>query len=270
MSLKDILVHIDNRPTCTSRLEVAIKLAKQHGSLLAGIYVVPRPHYLADMRDLHRQEDEARVLFEGMTSAAGIETEWITVDSYQSGLNVSQAINLYSHYRDMLIISQTDSSAPDPTIPDNLPEKAVLGSGRPVLIVPYAGTFPQDFKIILQAWRGGPESARALNDAMPLLAMAEEVKVITVQGKDGDEIYQSHEADICHHMSRYELPGLSCEKRISGPLSVGDLLLNRCADVGADLLVMGATMQSRRGFQTLGDTGRHLLQHMTVPVLMSH
>jgi nucleotide-binding universal stress UspA family protein len=48
------------------------------------------------------------------------------------------------------------------------------------------------------------------------------------------------------------------------------MLLNRCADEGIDLLVMGAFAQSRRGQQTLGDVGRYLLEFMTVPVLMSH
>ncbi len=269
MNFKDILIHIDNRPTCTARLEIAVGLAKQHGARLTGLYVVPRPHYLGDMRDLHRQEDKAKELYDQATQAAGLEAEWITVDCYQSGLNVPQAVNLYSHYRDLLIISQTDPSAPDPTIPDNLPETAVLGCGRPVLIVPYVGTYSANFDVILQAWRGGPESARSMHDALPLLRKASRVNVITVQGKDGDEVYQSHQADICHHMARYELP-ITCEKRVSGNLSVGDLLLNRAADSGANLLVMGATMQSRRGFQTLGDTGRHLLKHMTLPVLMSH
>ncbi|RLB75355.1 MAG: universal stress protein, partial [Deltaproteobacteria bacterium] len=45
---------------------------------------------------------------------------------------------------------------------------------------------------------------------------------------------------------------------------------NRCAEFGADLLVMGATSRSRRGHQILGETGQHLLKYMTAPVLMSH
>ena len=70
-------------------------------------------------------------------------------------------------------------------------------------------------------------------------------------------------------MARYQLP-LACENRIIGDLSIGDMLLNRCAEFGADLLVMGATSRSRRGHQTLGETGQHLLKYMTAPVLMSH
>ena len=53
-------------------------------------------------------------------------------------------------------------------------------------------------------------------------------------------------------------------------VSIGDMLLNRCADEGIDLMVLGAFSQFRRGNQILGDVGRYLLQSMTVPVLMSH
>ncbi|MCW8859700.1 MAG: universal stress protein [Deltaproteobacteria bacterium] len=269
MNLKDILVHIDHRPTCISRLEVATRLARQQQSQLTGIYVMPHPHFVAHQPDRQSQAEEARKTFNQAVEEAGVPGDWICVDSLKSGLDVSNAVNIHAHYRDLLVVSQTDEENPERTIPNNLPETAVLGSGRPVLVVPYAGRFQHDLSRILLAWRGGPESARALHDAMPVLRKAEQVKVITVQGREGDEAYLSHEADICEHMSRYQLP-VSCEKRIVGDLSVGDMLLNRCAEFGADLLVMGATCQSSRGWQTLGETGRHLLKYMTAPVLMSH
>ena len=167
------------------------------------------------------------------------------------------------------MVSQTDYEVTDRTIPPDLPEKAVLGSGRPVLVVPYAGEFNQVGKQVMLAWRGGPESSRALHDALPLLRRAKHVQVMTLQGQHGDEAFEKHEADICEHLAKYELP-LACEKHVTGSLSVGDMLLNRCADEGIDLLVMGAFAQSRRGHQTLGEVGRYLLQCMTVPVLMSH
>lgn len=269
MNLKDILVHIDNRETCDSRLDVAIGLATQQQSQLTGIYVIPHPHFVAHQHNSQELADAAEQRFKQASGAAGVASTWICVNSLKSELNVPNALNLHAHYRDLLIVSQTDEEAPDRTIPDNLPEKAVLGSGRPVLIVPYAGEFKHQYKRVLMAWRGGPESSRALHDAMPILRKADQIKVITVQGREGDEAYLSHEADICKHMARYQLP-LICEKRLSGNLSVGDMLLNGCADFGADLLVMGATSQSRRGYQTLGETGRHLLKYMTAPVLMSH
>ncbi|MEA3362978.1 MAG: universal stress protein [Thermodesulfobacteriota bacterium] len=269
MNLKDILVHIDNRSTCGSRLEAAIQLAKQQQAQLTGIYVIPHPHFVAHSTDTKNQAVQAEQDFRNKADAAGLNSDWICIDSQKSGLNISEILNIHAHYRDLLVVSQTDEESPDRAIPDNLPEKAVLGSGRPVLIIPYAGEFDHDYKQILLAWRGGPESARALHDAMPILRTAKGIKVITIQGREGDEEYQSHEADICDHMSRYQLQ-LTCEKRISGDLKVGDMLLNRCADTGTNLLVMGATSQSRRGYQTLGKTGSYMLKTMTVPVLMSH
>lgn len=269
MNLKDILVHIDNRPTCNSRLEVAIQLARQQQAQLTGIYVIPHPHFVAHQQNSLELAEKAQQRFKQAADAAGLSSEWICIDSHRSGLDIPTALNLHAHYRDLLVVSQTDEEAPDQAIPNNLPEKAILGSGRPVLVVPYAGRFDHDFKRVLLAWRGGPESSRALHDSMPVLRKVKQVKVVTVQGRGGDEAYTSHEADICKHMSRYQLP-LSCEKRIIGDLSVGDMLLNSCADYGIDLLVMGATSQSRRGYQTLGETGQHLLKYMTAPVLMSH
>ena len=118
-------------------------------------------------------------------------------------------------------------------------------------------------------WRGGPESSRAMHDSMPLLRAAESVHVISIQGYGGDEAYESHNADICSHLRRYEINAIA-EKHVTAGLSIGDLLLNRCADEGIDLMVFGAFSQFRRGNQILGDVGRYLLQSMTVPVLMSH
>ena len=53
-------------------------------------------------------------------------------------------------------------------------------------------------------------------------------------------------------------------------ISVGDELLSRVSDLGCDLIVMGAYGRSRFREMVFGGATRHLLNHMTVPVLMSH
>jgi len=269
MNFKDILVHIDNRSTCVSRLNVAIQLALQHQARLTGLYVIPHPYYASHHVDPQQLAEEARKRFESKVAEARLKSEWVCVDSLKSGLDMAQALNLQAHYRDLLVISQTDLAAPDRTIPPDLPERAVLGAGRPVLIVPYAGEFLTLGRRVMLAWRGGPESSRAQNDALPLLRQADLVRVLSVQGPGGDESFQVHNADICRHLLHYGI-NASGEKLTTAGLSVGDLILNRCADEGIDLLVMGAFAQSRRGHQTLGEVGRYLLEFMTVPVLMSH
>ena len=53
-------------------------------------------------------------------------------------------------------------------------------------------------------------------------------------------------------------------------VGVGDAILNAASDYAADLLVIGAYGHSRMRELVLGGVTRHLLRHMTVPVLMSH
>jgi nucleotide-binding universal stress UspA family protein len=48
------------------------------------------------------------------------------------------------------------------------------------------------------------------------------------------------------------------------------VLLSRAADLGADLLVIGAYGHSRVRELLLGGATRSILQSMTLPVLMSH
>ena len=51
---------------------------------------------------------------------------------------------------------------------------------------------------------------------------------------------------------------------------IGEELLSRIADLGADLLVMGGYGHTRAREWAFGGATRSILQSMTVPVLMSH
>lgn len=268
MNAKDLLVHIDLRPTCPARLATAVKLAQQQQAKLTGLYTIP-PHRASDYEQPYKLADQAKLQFLKIAEEAGLESEWLCVDISNSSLDLVQSVNLYAHYHDLLIVSQSDPDTKSQAIPKELPEKTVLGAGRPVLVVPYACDIQTIGKRIMLVWRGGPESSRALHDSMPLLRMAKEVHVISIQGYGGDESYESHNADICKLLSRYGINAIG-EEHVTAGLSIGDMLLNRCADEGIDLMVIGAFSQFRRGDQILGEVGRYLLQSMTVPVLMSH
>jgi len=53
-------------------------------------------------------------------------------------------------------------------------------------------------------------------------------------------------------------------------VSVGDLLLSEAADLGADMIVVGAYGHSRLREFILGGASRHIHEYMTVLVFMSH
>jgi nucleotide-binding universal stress UspA family protein len=57
---------------------------------------------------------------------------------------------------------------------------------------------------------------------------------------------------------------------VSDDIGIGDMLLSRAADLGADLIVMGGYGRSRLAEIVLGGATRHIFRHMTAPVLISH
>jgi nucleotide-binding universal stress UspA family protein len=120
------------------------------------------------------------------------------------------------------------------------------------------------------AWDASREATRAVNDAIPLLASATTVTVLSVDPAIGrTEHGDVPGADIALHLARHGV-NVRVEQTVSGGIGIGDLLLSRASDLGADLLVMGAYGHSRLRELVLGGATRTMLKSMTLPVFMSH
>jgi nucleotide-binding universal stress UspA family protein len=121
---------------------------------------------------------------------------------------------------------------------------------------------------VLVAWNGTRESTRAVHDALPMLVRAHSVAVMEVNPKP-DETPRIAGADMATHLARH---GVRAEVSsiVADEIDVGDAILSRGADLGADLVVMGAYGHSRLREFAFGGVTRHVFKHMTVPVLMSH
>ena len=123
---------------------------------------------------------------------------------------------------------------------------------------------------MLVAWNSSAQAARAIHDALPLLARAKRVLIMAVHREAGGQGQDDVPgADIARHLVRH---GVAAEASPvdAGGIEVGDLLLSRAADEGADLLVMGIYGHSRLRELVLGGVSRHLFDHMTIPVFMAH
>jgi nucleotide-binding universal stress UspA family protein len=146
----------------------------------------------------------------------------------------------------------------------------VLQVGRPVLVIPCAGKFETVGRRALIAWDGSREAARALSDALPLLESSEAVTVIYVGPRETQLERAKLALDrILRHLQRHEIKA-SGEATARGEAAISDLLLSRAAEVDADMIVAGAYHHSPLREALLGGVSRELLEHMTVPVLMSH
>lgn len=270
MAIADILVHMDGSGGCSARLDVALALSCRFGARLTGLYVITHQYYQPRYGRAEKAAAAVRQLFEKKTAEAGIQAVWQCVDWSVIGVGMTEVICHHAHYADLVIVGQAGGRGADKEMSADLPERLVLGAGRPVLIVPYAGMFPVVGERVLVAWKAGRESTRAVNDALPILKQARQVDILAI---DSSETYEDDGETLCgsisDHLERHGVRA-SVERMTAGTVPVGDALLNRACDEGFDLLVMGAYAHTPQGKMALGAVARHLLDQMTLPVLMSH
>ena len=275
--LKDILVHVDSDKTCGSRLEVATKLARAHDAHLTGLYGIPQHPLPGYVKAEIRQEildaiaaghkagaEEAERVFNAACKRDGVAGEWRWSDG-----QVVEQLALHGRYADIVIVGQRDPEAFASDF-DQMPDRLILSAGRPVLVVPYVGTFPTIGKDILVAWDASRLATRAVNDSLPLLKTAKKVHLLAVNPAGGHNGHGEIPcADISLHLARHGVNAEASSIR-ADDLDVGDAILSRAADFGVDMIVMGAYGHARWRELVLGGATHHILRHMTVPALMSH
>lgn len=275
MSYKTILVHVDNSARCKQRVELAAGMAVEHGAHLIGLYFGFLPVDFPDVSRVRRQEREqlAEQMFAEVTARCGVAGEWRAPPGA-----ANQLAPVHARYADLIITGQLNHGDEETFIAEQFVERLVLITGRPVLMVPYAGlitppagAMPARFDKILLAWNASREAARAGTDALPLLTRAKQVVVMSINPKiDEQQHGDMPGADIALFFARHgvNVAVTSCPGR--NDVEAGELLLSRAADLGADLIVMGGYGHPRLEELVLGGVTRTILEAMTVPVLMSH
>lgn len=275
MAYKDILVYADGSKAAPVRLDVAAALAAKYKAHLTALHVQLAPYVPVDFgagvpaaliewqeKFMTEQAENAKEQVAAAQRRSGQEIEYRLVKGEMAPVAL-----LHARYADLAVVSQAGLTSEELTAADELPETLVMGSGRPTLIVPRYGKFASMGERVLVAWSRTRESTRAVHDALPLLTRAKAVTVMEVNpGKDDAHIAG---ADIALHLARH---GVKAEvaSTTASDIEVGDAILSRAADLGADLLVMGAYGHSRLREFAFGGVTLHILKHMTVPVLMSH
>ena len=144
----------------------------------------------------------------------------------------------------------------------------LFGSGVPLLLVPANWNKPGPIRKAIVAWDGGASAARAVRDALPLLADAEMVEVVSVLGEK-DIAAEASGADIARHLARHcrEVSVNVLPVREDG---VAATLFAHGILTRADLMVMGGYGHSRLREFVLGGVTRDTLARTDIPTLLSH
>ena len=280
MPYKTILMHCNDARRIATLLTPAVRLAETFQAHLVALSVVPPvavfsagapmgPPIIVDAHcQLYRAENPAmKAAFEDAARGRGFVAEWAEDEAQAFG--VADVVLEYARAADLVIAMQTEPDWPGTERLD-VADRLAIESGRPVLIVPNAGSHERVGDKVLVAWNSRREAARAVFDALPILQCAKEVRVVWVNPQSERERTQDVPAgDICAALARH---GVKCEavEEVQPGAGVGATLLACAKDWGADLLVMGCYGHTRLREFVLGGASRHVLSHMSIPVLMSH
>jgi len=232
MSLKDLLVVVDGDGLNPSPLALASWLAGRFEAHLVGLH----PSSTAKA-SLYSANFGTEPFDDAMrATAAALE---------QRALDARAGLEAAARRQDIQAEWRVARGYPDPA-------DVVLDVGCPVLVVPRAGQFERIERHALVAWNGSREAARAVRDALPLLKLVAAVTVLAVNAEQGGE---EPGADIARHLARHGIT-VEIDQSTAPDMATADVLLSRAADLGSDLIVMGAYGHARMRETILGGVTR--------------
>ncbi len=286
MTMKTILVPLEDSATAPAALAVAWMAAKRFGSTiealyvrraLPGVVVADIGGYAAATPDLMQsfeQEDQQRATqvrakFDEFLAAHGVklgdparaDTPGATwTEDNQPG---DQAIGMYARLFDTTVVGRPVAGHSAPAM--STLEAVLFESGRPILIAPPKPPASLGETIVIN-WNGSSETARTMALALPFLAKASRIVVVSVEGVTVPGPGAAAVARYLKHNGiAAQLRELPADSRGGGAT-----VLAEAKSLGADLLIKGAYTHSRLRQMIFGGATSHILAEAEIPVFMAH
>jgi len=280
--MKDILFHFDSYPdpTPAAAIEQVVAFAAVLGAEITALAVQvdfkPPGNWLAErlvhLSGLCAQEEQkslanckaAFATFSEKTAAANVKAGTMLARSEPALLG--DLVSLHARTRDICLVPMVDSL--DGQRP--VAEAVLFQSGRPVLVYrPGVADLPTKAPdTVVLAWDGSRQAARAMADALPILQLAREVRVLTVV-REKPEATAGLGKDVIRHLALHGVRAVADEVDI-GQRRIGPAIAEYVKAHAADLLVMGGYSHSRLREVVFGGFTRRTLGSAAIPVLMAH
>jgi len=186
------------------------------------------------------------------TTASFIEKEGRQVD----------VIRHHGRLASLIVVAQPDR---DQNLGTNTLKSALFHTSRPVLMCPPQDTPPEVIGAhIIIAWNGSLEATRAVVMSKSIILQADKVTILTA----GVEVNTPSEEELVEYLTHW---GVTAETlKFEPSKTVAKDLLALSADVGADLLIMGAYGDSHEHETLFGGNTQHIVDHANMPVILVH
>lgn len=286
MAIRTILAAASGGSASNGTIELACQFAHRLNAHIEGFHVVPDRHTLfgadgegfammnTDLTDslLEQVAENAvktRVGFDAIIKRHhlakrnsptlahdGPSACWREETGYGPGLVARRA-----RFFDLVVLGRSGRVVDEPytqTI-----EQTLAQSGRPVLLA-QAEMNDRVGSGVAVAWNGSPQSVRAVGAALPILATADAVTVITVgDRKPGDD-------GLLEYLAWHGIVARFKGVPAAHGRSTGASLLDTAREANADILIMGGYGHRPWREALFGGVTRDLLATSKMPLLLVH
>ena len=286
MTIKTIMVPIGNPDRAHEPLAVALGMARRFNAHVLGVHIMPDAKSLLPYATLGLSEklaasvlvaadrnseeiaDRARAVFEAECDGAGVPiadapsaSEGATASVLVERGRATTIIAERGRLADMIVSRRPDTVHPSPP----QLEAMLRETGRPVLLVP-TGTSEVRASNIAVGWNGSSESASAVNAALPLMAAADTVNVLTTKKRAA---MCPSANDVVEYLGWH---GVTAGVHVmnTASRSVGEALAVEAGQLGVDLLVIGSYSRRRLREMVVGGVTGYLLEKANLPIMMVH
>jgi nucleotide-binding universal stress UspA family protein len=274
MSYATLMVYVNADHVSETIVNVAAGLADKFSANLVGLSALAiMPPFAAegvvlvdnasefDIAQMKAKLVEAGDKFRA-AAGTGRQTEWRSALEIPTDTLIGEA-----RCADLIVIGKSSRSIDFYRVADT--GAAILGAGRPFLVVPASvKSFTADHVVV--GWKDTREARRAIQDALPFLHEAKRVTVVDICENDRKEAARHGVDDVVLYLARHRI---KAEGRVETQLlgSGADQIIGFAEEEeGADLLVTGAYGHSRLNEWIFGGMTRDLLTSSPICCLMSH
>ena len=271
MTYRTILVELRDEPASDARVRTASSLARRFGAELVGIHVATLPTMPAGLGGVSAYVDAEVIEAQRQANKAVQERVQRAFDQARDPAIPGLMLLLEDLYGTALAEAArtVDLTILGPARAEgeslvSLPpaDEVLIHAGGPVIILPPGPANLPPSRVVL-GWNGSRQAARALKDALPLLAVAQEAVVLTL-GEDEPASLEAAAAMLGRHGVKARV------ERRPEQGATGRQLLSVAGELGADLLVMGAYSHSRLREAIFGGATHDVLDEARLPVLFGY
>lgn len=221
---------------------------------------------------LARQEEERLAgLFEEYCKAHDLEVvptdaedfpkDRLSVSWHEAEGKQADVIRNEVRFCDLIVVPQPDRAS---ALGMNTLQAALFDVRKLTAIAPHREVTETGRHVAI-AWNGGSEAARAVNWSLPVLAAADKVSVLVANDEDGGLV---RSRSIRRYLRQHGIDASA--ETFERSREVAASILDKVAEIGGDMMVMGAFGSQKRSELVLGGVTQYVLETANIPLLMAH